>query len=96
MEACASDNYTYDIEIDPSSLNENEILIDNFGNFRPAVRALVNGNNLSIPQQSLNVGGTSVIISNGSGSINGNILVISYAYAIGTDTENCSMTCSKQ
>lgn len=97
VEACSiSGNVNYQITISSSASADDAIIINNFGNFNNvAVTGKVSGNNLTIPNQTLNVGGISLIINSGSGSISGNLLTITYAYSIGTDSESCTMTCNK-
>ena len=96
VEPCSSGNYTYSSSITTSSTSESEVLISNFGDFGESVRGTVSGSNLTIATQTLNSGGTAVTINGGSGAINGNILTINYAYSVATDSENCSMNCTKQ
>jgi hypothetical protein len=68
---------TYDITITKSTTKATTILISNFGNQNVTAEATVSENTISIISQTITVGGSIYGLS-GSGSINGNILNISY------------------
>ncbi|MCB0554677.1 MAG: hypothetical protein KDD02_14100 [Phaeodactylibacter sp.] len=97
IEACSiTGNHEYQMIITESTTEENDIVINNFGDFNNGTaRATVSGKGLTIPAQTINIAGTAVNIANGTGSLNGNLLTISYTYSIGADSESCSMTCTK-
>ena len=97
IESCATTgNYEYNITITESTTSEDDIVINNFGDFAGgSLKATVSGKGMSIPAQTINITGTSVNVANGTGSLNGNLLTISYTYSIGADSESCSMICTK-
>ncbi len=96
IEACSvTGNWEYNISITESTTDEDDIVINNFGDFGGSIRATVSGKGLNIPAQTVNVNGTAFNIANGTGSINGNLLTMSYTYSVGADSESCSMTCTK-
>lgn len=97
VEACATNgNFNYNFTISESSVNDTDVIINNFGDFANAqVKAAVNGNGLTIPNQTINISGIALTVS-GSGSLNNNILSITYTYSAGADADNCSVTATKQ
>jgi hypothetical protein len=76
-----TDNYTVSISL--SSVDENQVIIENLGNTITAfgaqmnVTATVTGNTLNIPTQSISVGDYSITVS-GTGSLNDKLLTINY------------------
>lgn len=88
-------NYTYQMTISESS-TKNGVLLNNFGDFANAsFTGTVDKDVLTIPNQSVNVGGNNVTV-NGTGAINGAILTISYTYIInGAATGSCTANATK-
>jgi hypothetical protein len=93
-ESCPSGTYSFQINIVASSSGEDAIVINNLGDFGESVTATVNQSSISIPNQNISEGGFTVSI-NGSGSISGNILTISYTYDFSGNGETCTMNCTK-
>jgi len=60
---------TYTLTIVASATNVNDIILNNIDNSNESVRATVNGNAMTIPQQTIMNYGIS-----GSGTLNGNVL----------------------
>lgn len=85
----------YDITITESAASSSSVIISNFGDFTVGITATVSGNSITIPQQTITVQGFAIGI-NGSGSINGLIMTITYSYSVGGQGENCTMTCTKK
>lgn len=94
-ESCPSGNYTFEINIVQSGTGDNAIIINNLGDFGAAVNATVDQSSVTIPNQNITSQGLAVSI-NGSGSINGNLLVINYSYDFAGTGETCSMNCTKR
>jgi hypothetical protein len=96
IESCAaSGNFEFSISITESSTAEADVIINNFGDFGGTVRATVSGGTLTISAQTITVQGTAVNISNGTGSLNGNLLTIAYTYSVLGASESCSKVCTK-
>ncbi len=96
LESCSiSGNLEYNISINESSTSEDDIVINNFGDFGAPIRATVKGSTLTIAAQTITVQGVAINVSNGSGSLNGNLLTIAYTYSVAGNSEACSMTCTK-
>lgn len=91
VDLCASG---YSVTITESASTDKGIVINNFLGADISVIATVNGDNITIANQSFTVGNASFSIS-GSGAINGNILSISYTVT-GDLTGTCTATCTKQ
>lgn len=94
-ESCPSGTYTFEINIVQGASAADAIIINNLGDFGKAVNATVNGANVNIPNQNITDQGVTASI-NGSGSINGNLLIINYTYEILGQGETCSMNCTKR
>lgn len=90
-ESCTSGNYTYSITITNSSTDVTKVIIGNFGDFGVDIVATVSGSGLTIANQTVG-GGT----FSGSGQLSGNILTLTYTVTAGTDSDSCTMTCTKQ
>ena len=95
-DVCASGSYTYTATIAASSTNiASGLIINNFGGFGSSFTAIatVDGNNITIPSQTVN----GLAIS-GSGTINsaGTTLQLTYSADDGVDTDNCTSTWTKQ
>ncbi|MBI1289285.1 MAG: hypothetical protein GC178_17090 [Flavobacteriales bacterium] len=90
-ESCTSGNYTYSVTVTTSSTDVTKIIIGNFGDYGVDVVATVSGSSLTIANQTVG-GGT----FSGSGQLSGNILTVTYTVTAGTDTDSCTMTCTKQ
>jgi hypothetical protein len=89
QEVCGPDNYTYNMTIATSSTGELKVIIQNLGDFATQVDAVatVSGSNITIDAASYNN-----VSFTGSGSINGNVLTLTY-----TATDNASgatLTCT--
>jgi hypothetical protein len=96
LESCSiSGNLEYNISINESSTSEDDVVINNFGDFGGPIRANVKGSTLTIAAQTITVQGIAINVSNGSGSLNGNLLTIAYTYSVAGNSEACSMTCTK-
>ena len=94
-ESCTSGNYTYNVTVSNSSTGATAIIIGNFGDYSTNVNATVDGDNITIPNQTNQVGGFPLTFS-GTGQISGTILTISYTVSDGTNTDTCTKTCTKQ
>jgi len=94
-ESCTSGNYSYNITSATSATNVSTIVISNFGDYGVSVTATVAGSSLTIANQSVTISGAAASFS-GSGQLSGNILTITYTIAVGTDSDTCTMTCTKQ
>ncbi len=76
-----TDNYVISISL--SSIDENQVIIQNLGNTitvfgaQMNVTANVSGNSLTIPTQSISVGDYSLTVS-GTGALNDKLLTINY------------------
>jgi hypothetical protein len=66
----------YSMPIYKSTINDNLLLLNNFGNYGLGItaEATVNGNSITIPQQTL----PNLITINGSGTLNGTTLTFTY------------------
>jgi hypothetical protein len=96
-ESCPNGASNYEIIITNSSESDNAVLLTNFGGLAGlTVKAIVNGSNIILPNQTIAFNGLSIIINGGSGSINGLILNLNYGFSIGIDSQNCSMSCNKK
>ena len=83
---------TYTLTIVKSSTNANDILLNNINGWGEAVRATVNGNAMTIPQQTIMDVGIS-----GSGTLNGNVLSFSTMHTrTGGTPVNVLQTATKQ
>lgn len=95
QEACNSGNYTYNVTVVTSSGGDLKVIINNLGDFVNVIDALatVSGENITLDSEIYD--GRSLT---GSGSINGNVLTITYTITdLGTgDADQCTMTCTKQ
>ncbi len=99
VETCGnSGNFDYNMTITESSSGDCEVLMANFGEFGSStiVRGQVDGNNITLENQTVSAGGNAFTISNGSGSLNGNTISINYTFAIGGQSDNCTFNGSKQ
>ncbi len=90
-EACTSGNYTYSITATTSGTDVTSIIITNFGDYGVNVSATVDGDNITIANQTVG-GGT----FSGTGQISGNVLTITYHVIAGASTDDCTMTCTQQ
>lgn len=91
-ESCTSGNYTYNGTVSASATGMDKIVFGNFGDFGVDLVGTVDDNSVTFASQS---GGTTATFS-GSGQISGNILTITYTVTDGTDSDSCTMTCTKQ
>ncbi len=94
-ESCPSGNYTFEINVVPGASAENAIILNNLGDFGTAINGTVDKTSVTIPNQNITSQGVAVSI-NGSGSINGNLLIINYSYNFAGGGETCSMNCTKR
>lgn len=95
-EECSSDFYNYTMSITGSSSDDFGLVIANFGDFQQPVTARVDGDFISIPDQSFSNNNGSINITNGLGELQGSTLTITYSYTIdGSATEICAKTCLK-
>lgn len=85
----------FEIAISESAVSNTSVVISNFGGFAASVTGTVSGNTLTIPQQTVTFQGAALGL-NGTGSLSGLSLIISYSFSIGGQGENCSMTCTKR
>ncbi len=96
IESCTSGNYDYTITIQASSVNADEVILSNFGDFGSGlIKGTVNGTSLTIPNQTIDISGVALTVS-GSGSLNNNILTVTYTYSSDGFSDSCSATCTKQ
>ena len=83
---------TYTLTIMKSATNSNDIILNNIDDSNESVRATVNGNAMTIPQQTIQSTGIS-----GSGTLNGNVLNFSTMETeTGGTSINISQTATKQ
>lgn len=94
-ESCPSGNFTYEINIVASAAGDDAIIINNLGGSSSAVNGTVNQSSVTIPSQNITISGIAISI-NGTGSINGNLLIINYSYNFAGGGETCSMNCTKR
>lgn len=94
-ESCPSGNYTYEVNIVPGASADNAIIINNLGGSASAINATVDKSSVSIPNQNITIQGLAISV-NGSGSINGNLLIINYTFNFAGGGETCSMNCTKR
>lgn len=94
-EACPSGNFTYTINIVASTTADNAVIINNLGGSNAPVNATVDGNSITIPNQNITSQGLAISL-NGSGALNGNLLIINYTFNLAGGGESCSMNCTKQ
>jgi hypothetical protein len=94
-EACPSGNYSFNMNIAASTTADDAVILNNLGDFGQAVNGTVSGTSITIPNQNISDQGFTISI-NGSGSINGNLLIINYSYDFSGTGETCSMNCTKQ
>ncbi len=94
-ESCPSGNYTYEINIVQGSASADAVIINNIGGSNSAINGTVNNTSVNIPNQNITVGGLAISV-NGSGSINGNLLIINYSFNFAGGGETCSMNCTKR
>lgn len=96
IESCSSGNYDYTITIQASSVNADEVILSNFGDFGSGlIKGTVNGTSLNISNQTIDISGVALTVS-GSGSLNNNILTVTYTYSADGFSDSCSATCTKQ
>ena len=84
------DNYS--ITITASGNSPQEVQVANLYDGGDNLNATIDGNNITIPSQ---VGGTGVTYD-GSGSISGNTLTLSFIVAAQGSSDTCTATCTKQ
>lgn len=94
-ENCPGGNFNYEINIVPGAAGPTAIIINNFGETGEPVNATVDGINVNIPNQNINSQGASISV-NGSGSINGNLLIINYSFEVAGQGATCTMNCTKR
>ena len=94
-ESCQSGNYTFSMSVTSSSTGVSNIIINNFYGIGISVSATINGNSVTIPNQTINDQGLALTIS-GSGQLSGNILTLTYNISAGADSDSCTATCTKQ
>ncbi len=91
-ETCGGPADTYASGIQAGS-SITEVKITNFGNSGLNVNATINGDQLTVPSQTLSIGGGSVTVT-GTGTLAGNILTLTYAGS-GSVTFTCTATMTK-
>ena len=94
-------NYNYSgAPINASSTINNRIVFSRFGDYdNGVVYAVVSGNSISIPSQTVVCGtpaASRTFVSTGAGSISGNTITISYSETIATATSTFSEVLTKQ
>jgi len=94
-EACGSGNFTYTMNINTSAAGVQNVVFSNFGGYGVTVNGTINGSSITVPNQTLDVTGTSATFS-GSGQISGVILTLTYTTSAGGGSETCTATCTKQ
>ncbi len=93
-ESCPSGNFTYTVNIVPSTTAADGVVINNFAELGVAISGTVSGSSLSIPNQNVTVQGLAVSI-NGTGALNGTLLIINYTYNFAGGGETCTKNCTK-
>lgn len=95
-ESCnVSGNFNYTLTINTSATGITNVVVNNFYGVGATVTGTVSGSSITIPSQLVNVNSTGYTFS-GSGQVTGNILTLSYTVVVGTDSETCTATCTKQ
>ena len=90
--SAVSGTSTHTVNINKSTTNSNEIIIDNFSGLSVSARASVNNNNLIIPYQQIG----SIGFTQGSGTFNGsNSISMNYTTTISTSRDSCHATYTK-
>jgi hypothetical protein len=83
------------MSVTSSSTGVSNIIINNFYDIGISVSASINGNSLTIPNQTINDQGVAFTVS-GSGQLSGNILTLTYNISAGAESDSCTATCTKQ
>lgn len=93
VETCGTGNDNYTITITKSSTGDYKILISNFFNTfgSTVVNADVSQSNVTIPSQTI----TGITV-NGSGSMSGTTLNLSYTVSSSAGQTSCTAVCTKQ
>ncbi len=91
-ETCGGPADTYASSISAGT-SITQVNISNFGNSGLNVAANIDGDNLTVPSTSLNIGGNAVTVT-GTGTIVGNVLTLSYS-ASGAVSFTCTATMTK-
>ncbi len=91
-EMCETDMFSYNMEIvaEPTG-NDNQVIINNFGNFGLSLTAEVDGNNITLDDA---IPGDSFIM--GSGSLESSTLTFTYDANLTGFTDTCTLTGTKQ
>lgn len=86
-------NPNYRVTISKSTQNENEIILQNLGSYGNAVKAVVTGNDLSIPSQEVGAGMIGKVTLSGNGTLDNNTLEIQMEVLVPSagDTQSKSM-----
>jgi hypothetical protein len=92
-EICNGETYAYTMNITESGTSVSNIFLVNFGGLGFNAEARVNGSSLVIPSATIDVQGEAVTYE-GSGSLSGNILTITYTIVGPSGTLNCVATCT--
>lgn len=93
VSVCPGNNSNFESAI-VAGANSTSITIQNFAQTGSSVTATVSQSSLTIPNQNITIGSLSFPLT-GSGSINGNILTLSYTYGSGADVVTCTETRSR-
>jgi hypothetical protein len=92
-EVCNGEQYAYQMNIINSGTSVSNVFLVNFGGLDINAEAVVNNNSLTIPSATIMVQGESLTFE-GSGTIDGNILTITYVIEGPGGTLNCVATCT--
>ena len=94
-ESCTSGNYNYTFRITASSGGVTGVTLRNFAGVPGNFEAIVDGNSITIPIQTVNIEGIDFSIQ-GSGQISGNMLMLSYSNDRGVHSDACTGKCMRQ
>lgn len=90
-ETCSSGTFAYQIEIVADVNDDNAVTIQNFGDFDLDLKATVDGNNITLDDT---IPGDDSLT--GSGTLQSNILTMSYDAMLTGFEDNCTFTGTKQ
>lgn len=100
VENCPSGTYNYDVNITKNDYNR--VTIRNYGNYASnfgaiPVMALIDGNDISIPLQTISFNFQSFVINPTSSTFSNNTFTLNYSVIIdGNTTQTCSAVYTKQ
>jgi|GEM_PF-1865506 len=89
-EICDGDTYNYSLVVSNGQNGDKSLSITNLWDWEEVMTATINDSNLTLPNQELDG-----VIFEGSGTLSGNILTITYTATDQTEMETCVATCTK-